>query len=105
MKLVTPFLEHSCERCGSCNEAKFVHAGPHIKQICIDCGAYVKFYPASKIPDVKEIKQKIFFMMDGDIAMIEAAKTTCEFIPNQSGIDNKIQYWKLYLHLRKDHAL
>lgn len=105
MKIIKPFIETSCHKCGSCNEAKFYISGPHLKQVCIDCGAYIKFFDKSLVPDVTEIKQKIFYMMDGDLNLIEKGKIDCEFIPNLTGLTNKLMYWKLYLQLRKDHAL
>ena len=105
MRLVTPFIETSCHKCGSCDEAKFVQSGPHLKQICIDCGAYIKFFDKSQIPGIEEIKLKIFYMVDKNLDVIRLGKNEIEFIDGLIGLAGKLQYWKLYIHLRKQHAL
>lgn len=97
-------IPHECHHCGVVDEAKFTFAGPHIKQICNGCGKYVKFFNKSQIPDVREIKLKIWSITQ-DIDRISAAKQVSGFVDNLTGLDNKIVYWRLYLAVRKEAAL
>ena len=92
------FFEYSCNRCGLIFEASFVFAGPHIKQVCYGCNAYVKFFDKKLIPDVKEIKIKIWAVVSQDVSLIEAAKKQIGFIP-ANGLTEKIMYWRLYIYL------
>lgn len=100
MKL-EPFFKHECHKCGVIDEACFVYSGPHIKQICNECGAYVKFFDKAKIPDVKEIKIKIFSICLSDLHLISEAKKEMGFIENLTGLSAKMMYWKLYLFVRR----
>jgi len=101
MQLLIP---NECHYCGVVDEAKFVYAGPHMKQICNSCGRYVKFFDKSKIPDSKEIKLKIWSITQ-DIDRISEAKKQCSFIENLKGLDLKVMYWRLYLQIRKDAGI
>lgn len=93
-------IKHACHRCGLIDEAQFVPSGPHIKQVCNGCGAYVKFISPAAIPDVRLIKEKIWFITGANLTTIEAAKTEVSFVAGMKGIYEKLQYWKLYLRLR-----
>lgn len=101
MQLLIP---NECHNCGLVDEAKFVYAGPHIKQICNGCGSYVKFFPASKIPDSRDVKLKIW-SITRDIRKIAYAKSVCGFVEDLSGTDKKIMYWRLYLAVRKEFGI
>lgn len=96
-----PFFETQCHKCGIVDEAKFSYAGPHLKQICCECGAYIKFFDKKLIPDVQEIKLKIWAITGGDLERINEAKKKIEFVDNLTGLYQKIMYWRLYLHIRK----
>lgn len=97
MELLVP---HECHSCGSVDEAKFTYAGPHIKQVCNGCGRYVKFFSKNCIPDVMEIKFKIWYIVK-DTAKIELIKARIGFQDDLSGLDEKMMYWRLYLSVRK----
>lgn len=105
MKTIPKFFNNECHKCGVCDEYRFHYAGPHIKAVCNGCGFYVKFIKPQQIPDVKEIKLRIWSMTDQKTEPIETAKQKCAFVPNLKGTDEKLQYWKLYLELRKEFAL
>lgn len=92
-------IPYECHVCGVVDEAKFVYAGPHIKQLCNSCGKYVKFFNKALIPDVKEIKLSIWGIKK-DVETIEQAKKECGFVDGLTGLDEKIQYWRLYLYMR-----
>jgi hypothetical protein len=104
---VSRFFNHDCHRCGVCDEYKFSVSGKHIKASCNGCGAYVEFIKQSKIPSVLEIKEKIFVMVDRDIQKIKNVKQEIGFIENREGMATEfcsrkqLEYWKLYLHLKK----
>lgn len=98
MELLFP---HKCNHCGVTDEAKFIYAGPHIKQVCNNCGKYVKFVSQAIIPDVKEIKLKIW-AISTDIELIDFTKGLSGFIHDLTGVDEKINYWRLYLKMRED---
>ena len=55
------------------------------------------------MPDVKEIRLKIWSITQ-DVAYIDAAKEGCSFVPDLSGMDGKMMYWRLYLKLREMEA-
>ena len=97
MELLVP---HECHYCGLVDEAKFIFSGPHVKQVCNGCNRYVKFYSMSAIPDVREIKLKIWSLTT-DLNIIDECKIKSSFVPGLSGIDNKITYWRLYLKVRE----
>ena len=101
MQLLIPT---ECHNCGLVDEAKFVYAGPHVKQICNGCGKYVKFFDKAKIPDSRETKLAIWAITQ-DLTIISEAKETIGFIDNLKGLDLKIIYWRLYLEMRRKAAL
>jgi hypothetical protein len=94
------FFEHTCYKCGLIDEAKFVFAGPHVKQVCNGCGFYVKFFDKAMIPDVMEIKLKIWAITNQDLTLIEKAKREVEFTPC-TGLTAKMMYWRVYLKVRE----
>lgn len=100
MKQVKPFFETECHKCGSVDEAKLILGSVHVKQVCNGCGAYVKFFNKALIPDIPEIKMKIWAVAEQDLSIIADAKLDIDFVPNLTGLYGKIMYWKLYLYLR-----
>lgn len=85
-----------CHSCGTVGESNLSWAGPHVKQTCPECGAYQKFYDKRLIPDVREIKIKIFGICKSDLEKIKELKKKIQFIENLTGLDAKLQYYKLY---------
>lgn len=100
MKQVKPFFETDCHKCGSVDEARFILGNTHVKQICNNCGCYVKFFNKSLIPDIPEIKMKIWAICD-NIDEINDAKSEIDFVDKLTGLYGKIMYWKLYLEMRR----
>lgn len=100
MKKIPYFLIQECHKCGLCDEPKLGYAGPHIKASCNNCGTYFKFINTTSMPDTREIKIRIFDIVDKDINKITDAKNEIGFVDGLKKIDEKIQYWKLYLYLR-----
>lgn len=101
MKLLVPY---ECHLCGEVNEAEFLFSGPHIKQICYGCKSYVKFFPISKLPDIKEIKLNIWSITK-NVEQIESHKKKIGFIESSNefqltNIEQKIMYWRLYLSIK-----
>jgi hypothetical protein len=94
------FFETGCRKCGAIDEARFTFAGPHIKQVCNACGFYVKFFDKAKIPDIKDLRLKIWHISDQNIDLINKCKKDMEFVEGMKGLDGKMMYWKLYLHIR-----
>ncbi len=101
MQLLIP---NECHYCGLVDEAKFVYAGPHVKQICNGCGKYVKFFDKSKIPDARETKLAIWAITT-DLAQINEAKQESGFVENLKGLDLKMIYWRLYLEIRRRNGI
>jgi hypothetical protein len=97
---MTSFFEHTCHKCGLIDEARFVFAGPHVKQVCNGCGFYVKFFDKAKVPDVREIKLKIWAITRQDLELIEQAKKAVDFTPCK-GLYEKMMYWRVYLKVRE----
>lgn len=95
------FFEHGCHKCGVVDEARFVFAGPHIKQVCNNCGFYVKFFDKAMIPDIKQIRLKIWFISGQNVELINKCKQEVEFIENLTGLGGKMMYWQLYLKVRE----
>lgn len=94
-------LPNSCHKCGYEGESGLRYAGPHIKRVCGKCGGYIEFVKNIKIPDVKEIKLKIWAITEQDVEVINKAKKDIDFLDTVTGLDLKIQYWKLYLFITK----
>ncbi len=96
------FFTHSCHKCGGIDEAKFTVAGPHVKQICLHCGCYVKFFDKSLIPAVAEIRMKIWGISKGNVDIIEKAKEAVAYheMPDKTGLYAKLVWWKVYLKVR-----
>lgn len=94
------FFETACHKCGCIDEARFTYAGPHIKQVCNACGFYVKFFDKAQIPDIKDIRLKIWHISNQNLSLIEECKKQTEFIDGLKGLDGKMMYWKLYLNVR-----
>lgn len=97
MELMVP---HTCQHCGAVDEARFVFSGPHIKQLCNSCGKYIKFFHKGSIPDVREIRLRIWLITQ-DVELINDAKKRSGFVENMVGVDAKMVYWRLYLKIRE----
>lgn len=91
----------ACHKCGVIGESRLTWAGPHIKQSCPECGTYQKFYDKALIPDVREIKIKIFGLVNGNLSVIEQLKQQIGFVPNLTKLDAKLEYYKLYKATKK----
>lgn len=89
-------IESQCHKCGIIGESRLTWAGPHIKQSCDNCGAYQKFYDKALIPDVREIKIQIWGLVKADLSIIERVKSEINFVENLTGLDAKLQYYKLF---------
>jgi hypothetical protein len=97
MELLVP---HVCSHCGATDEAKFIFSGPHLKQVCNSCNRYVKFFSKSAVPDITEVKLKIWSLTQGT-SFIDAAKEPCGFLEGATGLEGKVLYWRLYLKVRE----
>lgn len=94
-------ISHTCNTCGITDEAQFKYAGPHIKQVCNYCGAYVKFFSKGLLPDHKEIKLNIWSMVKGDTEKTETVKSESYHFDGLSGLELKLAWWRLYLETRE----
>ncbi|MGJ1360588.1 hypothetical protein ACR79B_05120 [Sphingobacterium spiritivorum] len=101
MNLLKPY---ECPHCGVADEAKFVFSGPHIKQVCNHCDAYVKFISKSAVPDATEVRLRIWSITNQSTELIEKAKTKCGFVENLKGVERNIMHWRLYLTIRDIQA-
>lgn len=97
MELLVP---HVCHTCGVEDEAKFIFSGPHLKQVCNGCNRYVKFFSKSAVPDITEVRFKIWSLTQ-DTSFIDAAKEASGFVDGGTGLEGKILYWRLYLKIRE----
>lgn len=95
------FFPTTCHRCGVTDEARFQYAGPHIKQVCNACGFYVKFFDKGAIPDVRAIREKIWFVSKQDLELVHKAMTEAEYVAGTEGMTAKMMWWKVYLQVRK----
>jgi|SRR6187399_97313 len=105
------FFNYECHKCGGIDEAKFSIAGPHVKQTCLHCGAYVKFFDKGRLPSLIEIRLKIWQITKEDIATINKAKESVGYkeLPVDKSLYNNtwpksvleiLQWWKVYLKVR-----
>jgi len=85
-----------CHKCGVVGESNLSWAGPHIKQSCPECGSYQKFYDKALIPDAREIKIMIWGVVKQNKTTIETLKKNIQFVEGLKGMDQKLQYYKLY---------
>lgn len=97
----TAFFPHSCHRCGQTDEARFAYAGPHVKQVCNACGAYVKFFPIGAIPDVLTIRGKIWYVSGQSRELIERAKVAAEYADQPDKLQAQMAWWRVWLEVRK----
>jgi hypothetical protein len=93
---MNPLIPCHCHKCGVIGESRLSWAGPHIKQSCPECGAYQKFIDKSTIPDVKEIKVKIWGIVNGSVDSINFSKKEIEFVENLTGLYQKLEYYRLF---------
>ena len=103
--MIKPFFEHTCDKCGTFYEAKFVAANIHIKQVCVYCDAYVKFFEKRNMPSIEDIKKKIWALTGGNIDVINDYKFHTDF-PKQDieyRKDMQLEYYKLYLKIRLEY--
>lgn len=105
------FFNHTCHRCGGVDEAKFETSGPHVKQVCLHCGAYVKFMPKQNIPSLPQIRLKIWQVANEDKSIIQSAKDKTGFreLPQDAecydkefprGLLESLMWWDIYLTVR-----
>ena len=97
MNLLKPY---ECHHCGVTDEAKFVFSGPHIKQMCNRCNAYVKFIPKASLPDATEVRLRIWSITEQSQEIIDQAKVDCNFVGGLRGTEHNVMYWRLYLAVR-----
>ena len=102
-----PFFETTCDKCGVIDEAKFVDANIHVKQICNSCGCYIKFFSKNKLIHEKELKLRIFEVVKGDLKIIEQTKEKIDFPPKDNFYlyNVRLLYWKLYLQICNDFKM
>lgn len=102
MQQAKPFFETSCHKCGFIDEAAFTFStNGAVKQICNNCHAYVKFFDKSLVPTVYDIKVKIWYIVQKNMAIIEQAKKDVEFISDLTKLSQQLMYWRLYLRIRE----
>ena len=93
------FAELTCHKCHAVGESKFTISGPHIKQSCSVCGAYIKFIHQRELPSLKDVRAAIWQKVEGDEAVIDQLKDESNFIYYKSDPDRFVQYWKLWLKI------
>lgn len=96
------FFNHECHKCGGIDEAKFSLAGPHVKQTCLHCGCYVKFFDKSLIPSVPDIRNAIWVWSNKNVEIINKAKESTGFTEPEkvNSLWAKLSWWKVYLKVR-----
>lgn len=104
------FFNHTCRKCGGIDEAKFTQSGPHVKQLCLHCGCYVKFFDKSVLPDISDIRMKIWIVSGKNANLINSAKESVSFHEYSDTVKysntwtklvlQKLQWWKVYLKVR-----
>jgi hypothetical protein len=96
------FFNYTCKKCKGEDEAKFCIAGPHVKQVCLHCGTYVKFIDKSLMPSVVDIKHAIWVWSGNDLEIINKAKEKTGFIEpeNNYTLSAKLTWWNVYLKVR-----
>jgi hypothetical protein len=95
------FFPNTCHKCGAIGEAKFIIGSTHLKQVCVACGFYVKFFDKALVPNVLQIRQKIWFVSGQNKELIEQCKVQAEYTDGLSGLNEKIMWWNVYLILLK----
>jgi len=95
------YFYNECQKCDTCDEAMLQYSGPHIKLICNECGAYIKFASPKQIPSLKELKSKISELLNDDLLKVEIMKFFIDFKKHPEGSKQEFkEYWRLYIHSR-----
>lgn len=95
------FFTHECFKCGGIDEANFEICGPHIKQVCLHCGCYVKFRSKMEIPPLGEIRKKIWETTGGDLNIISKAKEMSGFTEKYEDVKTAlVGWWSIYIKSR-----
>ncbi len=90
-----------CTRCASDLPNRYTYAGPHIKEVCSNCGFYIRFAPKQTIPSMKESKQHIWCVTN-DLKLIEEIKTKMAvFHKDLKGMDANVAYHNLHVEILK----
>jgi hypothetical protein len=91
----------SCHKCDTKLPEKYSFAGPHIKEICSACGAYIRFAPKVCIPSFIESKQKIWAVTN-DVDLINNKKSEMGvFHKDLKGLYANVAYHNLYVEILK----
>lgn len=91
-----------CHKCDTLLPTIYAFAGPHIKEICGACGAYIRFAPKQVIPDFKESKALIWAVTN-DLAIIEKEKKEMGvFHKDLNGLARNMYYHNLYVRIIKN---
>lgn len=93
-----------CHKCDTKLPTKFSYSGPHIKEICGECNAYIKFANKVSVPPFQESKNRIWATTN-NLALIEEEKTKMGvFHKDLKGIHANISYHNLYVNILKRYS-
>ena len=94
-----------CTRCACVDESLFFISGQHIKQVCANCGAYIKFCSQNKLPSLKELRDYIWALCgkNKNRALHYAKKH--QFKSGLPAHKQWVEYWRIYLKMREGICL
>jgi hypothetical protein len=97
-------VEHTCDKCGHYGEAWLCEANIHIKKCCGKCRAYVKFYERRNMPDITELKNRIWKLTGENVEMINNYKLKTNFPTKEAEYRTNmpLAYYQLYFFIRED---
>lgn len=97
-------VENTCSKCGYYGESWLCESNIHIKQCCGKCRSYVKFYERRNMPEIKELKDRIWKLSGNNIELINDYKLKMNF-PNKETeyrTNMPLVYYQLYFFIREE---
>lgn len=92
-------LSPTCHKCDTRIPNLFSFSGPHIKQYCAHCNAYIKFAQKSAIPSYIESKNKIWTICQDQQVIDKLKNKMGVFNDKLKGKIKDVYYHNLYVHV------
>jgi hypothetical protein len=87
---------HTCPTCGHTWTPGAIQVAQVINVVCLECQAHIRYCTPGELPDLEVIKQAVFEVALGDIALIEIAKKSILWAPGSHNDFVQVKYVRLF---------